>query len=78
MINWEDGLLNFMLYKNANSFFYLRNIGYYYIRNNQSVTKTYKQNIEKTIKNAFLYLKFIFIYTKNKKYEKRYNKLYFS
>ena len=70
MINWEDGLLNFMLYKNANSFFYLRNIGYYYIRNNQSVTKTYKQNIEKTIKNAFLYLKFIFIYTKNVKYEK--------
>ena len=70
MINWEDGLINFMLYKNANSFFYLKNIGYYYIRNNQSVTKTYKQNIEKAIKNAFLYLKFIFIYTKNVKYEK--------
>ena len=70
MINWEDGLINFMLYKYANSFFYLKNIGYYYIKNSQSVTKTYIKNIERTIKNAFLYLKFIFIYTNNKKYGK--------
>ena len=70
MINWEDGLINFMLYKYANSFFYMKNIGYYYIRNNESVTKNYIKNIEKTIRNAFLYLKFIFIYTNNNKYKK--------
>ena len=70
MTHWEDGLINFMLYKYANSFFYMKNIGYYYIRNNQSVTKNYIKNIEKTIRNAFLYLKFIFIYTKNRKYKK--------
>ena len=70
MINWEDGLINFMLYKYANSFFYMKNIGYYYIKNNQSVTKNYIKNIEKTIRNAFIYLKFIFIYTKNRKYKK--------
>ena len=70
MINWEDGLINFMLYKYANSFFYMKNIGYYYIRNNQSVTKNYIKNIEKTIRNAFLYLKFIFIYANKRKYKK--------
>lgn len=70
MTNWEDGLINYMLFKKANSFYYSKHIGYYYIKNNQSVTSTYTNNIKKTIKNGFIYLKFIFQYTNNTKYEK--------
>jgi len=70
MIVYEDGLINFKLYKFAKSLFHTKKIGYYYIQNNLSITKNFKKDIERTIKNCFLYLKFIFEYTKNNKYEK--------
>jgi len=71
MNNWEDNLINFMLYKKANSFYYMDYIGYYYIKNKQSITRNYKKKIENTIRNAFLFLKFVFYYTNNTRYEKR-------
>ena len=71
MNNWEDNLINFVLFKKANSFYYMKNIGYYYIKNNKSITRNYKKKIEKTIRNGFLFLKFIFQYTNNTRYEKR-------
>lgn len=40
MTNWEDGFINFMIYKNENYFLY-ENIRYYYIRNNHCVFKLY-------------------------------------
>ena len=70
MTNWEDGLINFMLYKKAKSFYFVNDILYYYIQNKESITKTYKNNMEKTIRNGFLYLRFIYQYTNNTKYEK--------
>lgn len=71
MNNWEDNLINFILFKKANSFYYMRYIGYYYIKNEQSITRNYKNKIENTIRNAFLFLKFIFNHTNNTKYEKK-------
>ena len=74
MITFEDGLINFILYKKAKSFYYLNIIGYYYLGNKYSITFNYKKNniFEKLIFNNFLYLKFIFQYTNNTKYEKIY------
>ena len=71
MNNWEDNLINFILFKKANSFYYMRHIGYYYIKNKQSITNNYKQKIENTIRNAFIFLKFIFYHTNNTRDGKR-------
>ena len=38
MIDCEDGLINFMLYKLCNSLFFTRKIGYYYIKTESSIT----------------------------------------
>ena len=70
MIVYEDGLINFMLYKFSSSLYYTKKIGYYYIQNQQSITKNFLKDRERTIKNCFIYLKFIFEYTKNNQYEK--------
>ena len=72
MITYEDGLINFILHKKAKSFYYSRNLGYYYLASKYSNTIRYKNMkiIEKLINNNFLFLKFIFLYTNNNKYEK--------
>ena len=70
MIVYEDGLINFMLYKFAQSLYHTKKIGYYYIQNQQSITKNFLKDRERTIKNCFIYLKYIFEYTKNNQYEK--------
>ena len=70
MIDCEDGLINFILYKFAKSYYFLNNIGYYYIINNQSITKYNHKNFQKRLFSNFLYLKFIFQYTKNNYKEK--------
>ena len=59
-----------MLYKFAQSLYHTKKIGYYYIQNQQSITKNFLKDRERTIKNCFIYLKFIFEYTKNNQYEK--------
>ena len=71
MNNWEDSLINYMLFKKANSFYYMKYIGYYYIKNNNSITRNYKNKIEDTIRSAFLFLKYIFHNTNNTRFEKR-------
>lgn len=80
MITFEDGLINFILYKEAKSFYYLEYIGYYYLGNKFSITSNYKNNniFEKLLFNNFLYLKFIFQYTRNTKYEKNIFSLIFN
>ena len=70
MTNWEDGLINFMLYKKAKSFYFVNDLLYYYIQNKESIRKNFKNNMEKIIRNGFLYLKFIYEYTTNTKKEK--------
>lgn len=59
-----------MLYKCGSSLYHSKKIAYYYIQNKQSITKNFKKNIERNLKNCYLYLKFIFEYTKNNYFEK--------
>lgn len=65
---FEDGILNYLLYRVSKSFFFSKKIAYYYIVNRDSITtKKYKIS---DLKCTFWYLKFIFKYSKNTKYEK--------
>lgn len=68
MIYFEDGLLNFELYRNINSLYLYKKIGYYYIFNKDSASS--RINIKSYLKCFFIYLKFIIEKTKNNKYEK--------
>lgn len=68
MTIFEDGVLNYIIYKFADSFNYLKKVGYYYIKNPHSITK--KEFDSKAIKAIFIHLKIVFEYSKNKKYEK--------
>ena len=70
IINCEDQILNFMLYRTAKSLYNLKVVGYYYIHTSISIS----ENIEKISKLnnffRFIYLKIVFENTKNNKYEK--------
>ena len=70
MIDCEDGLINFILYRFANSYYFIAKIGYYYIINEESITLANKWKFKKRLKSNFLYLKFIFQNTKNNIVEK--------
>ena len=69
MIIYEDGLINFALHRNINSFFLIKKIGYYYIFNKKKISFHKNRRINK-LRNFFLYLKFVFENSKNNKYEK--------
>jgi len=70
MINYEDGLMNYILYRTAKSFVFIKRIGYYYLLNNQSISLKPKNNYEDNFKFIFLKLKFVIENTKNTQYEK--------
>ena len=73
MILYEDTLINFMLYKTCKSLYFLNIIGYFYISNQDSTTKKFINNklyAYRLLISFFYFLKFIFDYTKNSKYEK--------
>ena len=78
MINFEDGIVNFILYKTSRSYYFLKNIGYFYIRNNQSITLKQNFNYNNRFKFIFLYLKLVFESTKNNKIEKKISILVFN
>ena len=67
---WEDTIISFILYRSTKSFSSLNKIGYFYIKNTQSITKNMPQISELRIKFAFIFIKFVFEYSKNTKYEK--------
>jgi hypothetical protein len=73
MTSMEDNLMNYLLHRTAKSFFFLKKIGYMYKRTSESITKT---NNTPRIKFKFIYLKFIFEFSKNTKYEKDMVNLY--
>ena len=68
IINFEDGILNYFLYRTAKSLYLKKKIAYYYIKNKDSITK--KRINTHDIEFIFLHLKFVFEYSKNSKYEK--------
>jgi glycosyltransferase involved in cell wall biosynthesis len=70
MTNLEDGTMNYILYRTAKSFYFLRKIGYYYIQNVQSITVKPTENYDNKMRFIFIHWKFIFENTKNNEYEK--------
>ena len=70
MIYLEDQLMNYILLTKANSFYFSKRIGYYYLKNEMSITKNKNKMPKIRIKYIFLYLKIVFEYSKNTKYEK--------
>ena len=67
---WEDTIISYILYRNANSFCSLKKTGYFYIKNSQSITKNMFKISELKMRFVFVLLKIVFEYTKNSKYEK--------
>jgi len=78
MIDCEDGLINLILYKISNSYYLIKELGYYYIKDTQSITNENERKFIKRLKSNFLYIKFIFQYTKNNNIEKNIANFIFS
>ena len=71
MIILEDLLMNYIILVKAKSFYFSKRIGYYYLRNEMSITKNQNKMSKKIIiKHIFIILKIVFEYSKNTKYEK--------
>jgi len=66
----EDGIMNFMLLKKAKSLKYIHFYGYIYDTNPNSVISALSKNINKTIRDYVLYLRYMFEYTDDNLYEK--------
>ena len=70
MTAFEDGLLNYFLYRASKSFYFLKKFGYYYIKNNFFQKGYKKRYLFNLLKYKFIYLIHVFNYSKNTKYEK--------
>ena len=68
MITAEDGLMNYIFYRYTKSLFFTKKVGYYYIKNEKSITNS--KITDNKLKSFFYNLKLIFEYSKNNKYEK--------
>ena len=68
----EDGLIIFILFKIARTYLFVEEFGMFYVTNeNSSLANLRKdKNINKTVRDSFLYLKFMFEYTGDNAYEK--------
>ena len=70
IIMLEDQLMNFILYKTAKSFYFLKKFGYYYKKNTMSICNNDFKLPQIGIKSRFIYIKLVYEYSKNIKYEK--------
>jgi len=70
MIYMEDQVMNYLLHRIAKSFYFLKVIGYYHSQNSVSIMNNLFKIPELRMKFSFIYLKFIFDYSKNTKFEK--------
>ena len=82
MVNLEDGIMNYILYRIVKSFYFLKKIGYFYLQNNQSITVKPTENYDHKARFIFIHWKFVLENSKNNKYEKDMvnsiiNRLYF-
>jgi hypothetical protein len=66
----EDSVINYLIYRVAKSFYFINIIGYRYFKGSASITTKLFLISELKLKFIFYYLKFIFEYSKNTKYEK--------
>lgn len=70
IIFYEDQMINYIIYRISESFFFLKKIGYYYRKSMKSITKNLNKIHYLTLKFSFLFLKLVFDYSKNSKYQK--------
>ena len=70
--------MNFILYRVAKSFCFIKNIGYYHIKNSMSITNSLFKNTILRIKFSFIVIKLFFDYSKNTKIEKEMSQYFFS
>ena len=70
IIYLEDAMMNYILYRTAKSLYFIRQVGYYYTHNTQSINYNLFKMPELRLKYTFLFFKLIFEYSKNTKYEK--------
>ena len=66
----EDTLMTYLIFKKSNSLYYLKKVGYYYLQNSESISSNYFKFSDLRLKFSFIFLKCIFDYSKNNKYEK--------
>ena len=61
----------YMLYRTVKSFYFLKKIGYYYIQNEESITKKdEKIPLVQYLNFKYIYSKIVFDYSKNTLYER--------
>jgi len=70
MTSMEDNLMNFILLRIAKSFYFMKRIGYKYIKTSESITKKLFIISQVRAEFIFIFLKLTFEYSKNTKYEK--------
>ena len=72
MILHEDGLILFMLFKTAKSYLFIKDYGLFRYSNKYSILQNIrnKNQLNKTTRDCFLYLEYMFKYTNNTLYEK--------
>lgn len=70
IIYLEESMMNYILYRTANSLYFIRQVGYYYTANSQSINHNLFKMTELRLKFTFIFFKLIFEYSKNTKYEK--------
>ncbi len=70
MIFLEDQLMNYVLYRTANSYYFLNKIGYYFLRNSMSTTNNIFKIPQSRMHFIFIFLKYLFENSKNTKYER--------
>ena len=68
----EDGLCLFILFKKAKSYLFTKEYGMFYFLDKNSIMRNLKNKdrINKTVRDCFLYLEFMFNYTNNTLHEK--------
>ena len=74
----EDFLFIYFLFRTANSFYFYKSIGYYYIKNNLSITNNLFIKTQRKLKFSFFLLKLFFENSKNTNLEKDMINLFFS
>jgi len=72
MILHEDGLILFMLFKTAKNYLFIKDYGLFYYSNEYSTMRNLrnKEKINKSTRDSFLYLEYMFKYTNESLYEK--------
>ena len=70
IIYLDDAMMNYILYRTANSLYFIKKVGYYWTQNSQSINYNLFKMGDFRLKFTFAFLKLVFQNTKNTKYEK--------